>query len=177
MIILWGKRRLPSRRPYRPSTAQHSTIRGDCAWIETGRLFFHQTSRSLPLHLPRVRLRAMGRLDSPKRATIIAIEKMEIGMAPADFEFGRTGQGGLGQWAVVDDPTAKRRRAIEQVSTEPTDNRFSARDLWGRCPPRLSRSSCASNNVAITTGRPSEFIAMAKRSRRFRLVDQGGVSS
>ena len=56
--------------------------------------------------------------------TIIAIEKMEIGKTPTDFEFGRTGQGGQGQWVVVGDPTASGGRAIEQVSTEPTDNRF-----------------------------------------------------
>ena len=56
--------------------------------------------------------------------TLIVIEKMEIGTAPADFEFRRTGQGGPGQWAIVGDPTASGGRAIEQVSTEPTDNRF-----------------------------------------------------
>ena len=56
--------------------------------------------------------------------TTIVIEKMEVGTAPADFEFGRTGQGNPGRWAVVSDATASGGRAIEQVSTDQTDNRF-----------------------------------------------------
>ena len=55
---------------------------------------------------------------------MIAIEKMEIGTAPADFEFWRTGQGGPGRWAVVGDATASGGRAIEQESTDQTDFRF-----------------------------------------------------
>ena len=57
-------------------------------------------------------------------AIVIAIEKMAVGTAPADFEFARTGQGGPGRWVMVADATAAGGRAIEQVSTESTDNRF-----------------------------------------------------
>jgi hypothetical protein len=56
--------------------------------------------------------------------TMIAIEKMDVGKPPADFEFARTGQGGPGQWAVVSDPGANGGRAIEQSSTDRTDYRF-----------------------------------------------------
>jgi hypothetical protein len=56
--------------------------------------------------------------------TMIAIEKMNVGTAPADFEFGRTGQGAPGQWIVLAEPTASSGRAIEQSSTDRTDNRF-----------------------------------------------------
>jgi glycosyl hydrolase family 59 (putative galactocerebrosidase) len=56
--------------------------------------------------------------------TMIALEKMNIGSPPAGFEFVRTGQGGLGKWAVVSDSTASGGRAIEQTSTERTDYRF-----------------------------------------------------
>ncbi len=55
---------------------------------------------------------------------MIAIEKMNVGAAPSDFEFGRTGQGGPGQWAEVADATASGGRAIEQSSTDRTDYRF-----------------------------------------------------
>jgi hypothetical protein len=55
---------------------------------------------------------------------MIPIEKMPVGAAPADFDFARTGQGGPGQWVVVEDPTALSRRAIEQSSTDRTDYRF-----------------------------------------------------
>ena len=56
--------------------------------------------------------------------TMIAIEKMDVGSAPADFDFGRTGQGGPGQWGVTSDPSATGGRAIEQSSTDRTDYRF-----------------------------------------------------
>jgi glycosyl hydrolase family 59 (putative galactocerebrosidase) len=56
--------------------------------------------------------------------TMIVIEKMDVGSAPADFDFGRTGQGGPGQWVVISDPSATGGRAIEQSSTDRTDYRF-----------------------------------------------------
>jgi Galactocerebrosidase, C-terminal lectin domain len=56
--------------------------------------------------------------------TMIVIEKMDVGSAPADFDFGRTGQGGPGQWVVTGDPSATGGRAIEQSSTDRTDYRF-----------------------------------------------------
>lgn len=55
---------------------------------------------------------------------MIAIEKMEVGKPPADFEFARTGQGAPSQWTVVSDPGASGGRAIEQSSTDRTDYRF-----------------------------------------------------
>jgi hypothetical protein len=55
---------------------------------------------------------------------MIAIDKMPIGAAPADFESARTGQGGPAQWTVVADATASGGRAIEQASTDITDYRF-----------------------------------------------------
>ena len=55
---------------------------------------------------------------------MVPLEKMAVGTAPAEFEFARTGQGGPGQWIVVDDPTATAKRAIEQSSTDRTDYRF-----------------------------------------------------
>jgi hypothetical protein len=57
-------------------------------------------------------------------ATMIAIDKMGVGEPPADFETGRTGQGGVARWVVVADTTAAGGRAIEQTSTDKTDYRF-----------------------------------------------------
>lgn len=45
-------------------------------------------------------------------------------LAPVDFKFGRTGQGGPGQWTVASDETSLEGRVIEQSSTDRTDNRF-----------------------------------------------------
>ena len=61
---------------------------------------------------------------SQSAATIVAIARMEVGAAPAGFEFPRTGQGGQGQWTVVSDATSFSDRVIEQTSTDRTDYRF-----------------------------------------------------
>jgi len=55
---------------------------------------------------------------------MIPIDKMTIGAAPADFAFARTGEGAIGQWAVVEDASAESKRAIEQSNTDRTDYRF-----------------------------------------------------
>jgi hypothetical protein len=55
---------------------------------------------------------------------MIAIDRMMPGSPPAGFTFARTGRGAVGEWAVVEDPTASTGRAIEQSSTDRTDYRF-----------------------------------------------------
>jgi len=57
-------------------------------------------------------------------ATTIDFAKSAIGSPPADFDFQRTGQGDLGQWTLVHDPTAAGGLAIEHVSTDQHDDRF-----------------------------------------------------
>ena len=56
--------------------------------------------------------------------TLVEIAGGGIGKPPADFEFQRTGQGDLGRWTVVRDPTALYGYAIEHVSTDQHDDRF-----------------------------------------------------
>ena len=69
-------------------------------------------------------------------AVVIAIAKMEVGKPPDDFDFARTGQGGVGQWRVVSDATASEGRAIEQSDADRTDYRF---------PLAIQRSFSAKN--------------------------------
>ena len=54
----------------------------------------------------------------------IDLGENRIGVPPEDFDFGITGQGQPGQWTVVRDVTAIDGAAIEQSSTDPTENRF-----------------------------------------------------
>jgi hypothetical protein len=61
---------------------------------------------------------------SQSAATVVAIARMDVGAAPADFDFARTGQGGPGRWTVVADATSFGDRVIEQSSTDRTDYRF-----------------------------------------------------
>jgi hypothetical protein len=85
---------------------------------------------------------------------MIAVEKMTVGAAPADFEFARTGQGGPAQWTVAADATASSGRAIEQTSTDRTDYRF----------PLAIYQKMSAHNVDITV----RFKAVAGK------VDQAG---
>src|SRR6267378_1098254 len=56
--------------------------------------------------------------------TQIDLSAMKPGLIPDDFAFSRTGGGAVGEWRVVDDPTASDRRVIAQTSTDTTDYRF-----------------------------------------------------
>jgi hypothetical protein len=54
----------------------------------------------------------------------IDISRMSPGLAPDDFTFWRTGDGDVGDWRVVEDPSASDRQVIAQTSKDPTDYRF-----------------------------------------------------
>jgi len=54
----------------------------------------------------------------------VDLAAMKAGIAPADFAFSRTGSGDIGEWRVIDEPTASSRRVITQISTDTTDYRF-----------------------------------------------------
>jgi hypothetical protein len=56
--------------------------------------------------------------------TTIDIARNNPGGPPAEFEFGRTGQGSLGQWTVVSDPSAVAHAAIEHVSRDIREDRY-----------------------------------------------------
>ena len=68
---------------------------------------------------------AMSPTSSAQSATTqIDLSGMKTGIAPEDFAFSQTGGGDVGEWRVVDDPTASNRRVIAQTSTDTTDYRF-----------------------------------------------------
>ena len=54
----------------------------------------------------------------------IDISRMNPGLAPDDFTFWRTGDGEVGDWRVVKDPSASDRQVIAQTSKDPTDYLF-----------------------------------------------------
>src|SRR6516162_1053149 len=54
----------------------------------------------------------------------VDLAAMKAAIAPADFAFSRTGSGDIGEWRVIDEPTASTRRVIAQISTDTTDYRF-----------------------------------------------------
>ena len=70
----------------------------------------------------------------------VSLATMTLGAAPLDFELWRTGDGKVGQWAVVEDNTASGGRAIEQSDQDRTDYRF---------PLAIYKSVSATNVEAV----------------------------
>ena len=56
--------------------------------------------------------------------TQIDISRMDPGLAPDGFTFWRTGDGEVGDWRVLKDPSASDRQVIAQTSKDSTDYRF-----------------------------------------------------
>lgn len=54
----------------------------------------------------------------------IGLDQMKIDAAPPGFSFQRTGQGAVGDWRIVADPSAAGGRALAQLSADRTDYRF-----------------------------------------------------
>ena len=65
------------------------------------------------------------RLSAQSASGSIDFSSYMVGALPPDFlGTWRTGQGAVGDWRVVEDPTATQGKAIEQASADPTDYRF-----------------------------------------------------
>jgi hypothetical protein len=56
--------------------------------------------------------------------TTISVNKDEVASTPINFELFRTGPGGVGQWTIVLDSTAIAGVALEQSSSDATENRY-----------------------------------------------------
>jgi hypothetical protein len=73
---------------------------------------------------------SIGSIVMPRTAaaqnvtTQIDVSRMSPGLAPDDFTFWRTGDGDVGDWRVVEDPSGSDRQVIAQTSKDPTDYRF-----------------------------------------------------
>lgn len=88
-----------------------------------------------------------------------------IGVPPADFEFWRMGQGTMGDWAVVRDPSAIAGASIEQFSTDLTEDRFpvavykptSAKDVKVSVRFKIVRGSIRSAGIAIRLRSASDY--------------------
>src|SRR4051812_6641231 len=63
-------------------------------------------------------------VHSQDRSKVKVDVTSQIGISPDNFEFSLRGEGSLGQWTVVRDPTAVEGVAIEHVSTDQRDDRF-----------------------------------------------------
>jgi hypothetical protein len=102
-------------------------------------------------------------------ATTIDFAKSAIGSPPSDFEFQRTGQGDLGQWTLVRDPTAAEGVAIEHVSTDQHDDRFplaiyqmiAAENLEVKVSLKIMPGPSLTAGFAISLRNPDSYYAIS----------------
>jgi len=107
-----------------------------------------------------------------------------IGAPPADFEFWRAGQGGVAQWTVVADASAVAGAAIEQSSTDRTENRnpvaiykpVVAADIKVSVRTKMLQGTMQSAGVAFRLRTPDDYYlvrisALEMRIDLFRVVD------
>jgi predicted amino acid-binding ACT domain protein len=107
---------------------------------------------------------SLGLCAEPPKITI-DFKSNGIGVPPADFEFWRTGQGRVGQWAVVRDATAANGASIEQFSTDQTKDRFplaiykpiSTKNLEVRAHFKLVSGTTQSAGVAVRVTSASNY--------------------
>jgi len=110
-------------------------------------------------------------------ATTIDLGKSAVGSPPSDFDFQRTGQGELGQWTLVHDPTAAGGLAIEHVSTDQHDDRFplaiyqpiSAENLEVKVRLKIVSGPSWTAGVAVSLRNPNSYYAISANAFEHRV--------
>jgi hypothetical protein len=108
-------------------------------------------------------------LAAEDTVTTIDFTKGAIGSPPSDFEFQRTGQGDLGQWTLVRDPTGAEGVAIEHVSTDQHDDRFplaiyqpiAAENLEVKVSLKIMSGPSLTAGFAISLRNPDSYYAIS----------------
>jgi hypothetical protein len=101
--------------------------------------------------------------------TRIDFAKGTIGSPPSGFDFRRTGEGDLGQWTLVRDPTAAEGLAIEHVSTDQHDDRFPlaiyqaivAENLEVKVRLKIVSGPSLTAGVAVSLRNPNSYYAIS----------------
>src|ERR1700730_1340661 len=119
----WTRRRFPKR------LIRRSLLAIGRGFSAADRFFSLRSGRRARSSAFRVALAIGGvlmcsNIPAQSATTQIDLSAMKPGLIPDDFAFSRTGGGDVGEWRVVDDPTASNRRVIAQTNADPTDYRF-----------------------------------------------------
>jgi hypothetical protein len=107
----------------------------------------------------------------------IDLAKDAIGAPPANFEFARTGEGSLGDWRLVRDPASPGGAAIEHVSTDTHDDRYSlaiykplvAENVEVSVGFRIMSGSVATAGIAIGLRNPDSYYAIGANALEHRV--------
>ena len=109
--------------------------------------------------------------------TTIDLANSAIGLPPADFDFQRTGQGNLGQWTLVRDPTAAAGVAIEHVSSDPHDDRFplaiyqpiAAENIEAKVHLKIMSGPSLTAGFAVSLRNPDSYYAISANAFEHRV--------
>jgi hypothetical protein len=112
---------------------------------------------------------AGGELAAEDVTTTIDFAKSAIGSPPSDFEFQRTGEGDLGQWTLVRDPTTAGGLAIEHVSIDQHDDRFplaiyqpiAAENLEVKVRLKIMSGASLTAGFAVSLRNPNSYYAIS----------------
>jgi hypothetical protein len=107
----------------------------------------------------------------------VEITRNDLGMPPADFELARTGEGDLGQWTVVRDPTASEGIAIEHLSNDQHDDRFplaiykrlSAENVEVSVRFKIVSGTLQTAGIALCVRNPDSYYAIAASALEHRV--------
>ena len=108
-------------------------------------------------------------LAAEDAATRLDLAKNAIGLPPADFDFQRTGEGELGQWTLVRDPSATDGIAIEHVSTDQHEDRFAlaiyrpiaAENLEIKVRLKIVTGPLLTAGLAVSLRNPNSYYAIS----------------
>jgi hypothetical protein len=107
----------------------------------------------------------------------IDITKTPVGVPPAEFEFAITGEGEVGRWAVVRDPTAVGEAAIEHRSDDPHENRFplaifqpiSAENVDFSARVKIISGTLLAAGIAVGVRSPNSYYAIVLSALEHRV--------
>jgi hypothetical protein len=107
----------------------------------------------------------------------VEIARNDLGMPPANFELVRTGEGELGQWTVVRDPTAIDGLAIEHLSTDQHDDRYplaiykplNAENVEVSVRFKIISGTLQSAGVAVCLRNPASYYAVSASALEHRV--------
>ncbi len=100
-----------------------------------------------------------------------------IGKPPPGFEFARTGEGDLGRWLVVPDPTVAGGVAIEHVSSDQHDDRFPlaiysnliAENIEASVRLKILSGTPLTAGIAIGVRNPASYYVVAANAYEHRV--------
>jgi hypothetical protein len=122
---------------------------------------------------------AVGLVSARGETALLTIDlaRQSVGKPPADFDFAITGEGELGRWSVVGDPTATAGAAIEHRSDDTHEDRFplavfrpiSAENVDFTARVKIISGTLLAAGIAVGVRSPNSYYAIALSALEHRV--------